>query len=468
LALLLLHDHLLTKGGIATSTGPLKLAVLNHKARLSAELKRALLRRGHSTVASLKAATEEKSASRIPRWVRVNTLKSSFYDVISRLSEYTIVADLKEVLEAGSSMKLYYCDPFVADLLAFPPSTDLTTSVLYKEGKIILQDRSSCLPAFLLNPPTHTTCIDATAAPGNKTTHLAAILSGSGKVIAFEKDHRRSEILRTMVTKAGGDKCITIYPGADFLRSDPDSKNLREATHLLLDPSCSGSGIVGREEYTLITPAPTPPSIGKKKRKRGSKRSETKPATVATKDGAAAPGEEEEKEEDANSDTSQMRLLALAEFQSNMIQHAMLFPAARKISYSTCSIHAEENEDVVSAVLASKVAQRRGWRVETREEGTLKDWPRRGLNGRGLTEKEAEGCIRCNPVEDGGIGFFVVAFVRDGSVDGEAADEDGQCERGVGETAGAYEGEEEWRGFSDDEPAMAKVATRKKNKKRKK
>jgi len=403
------------------------------------------------------AATEERrSASKIPRWVRVNTLKSSFDDVISRLSEYTIVADLKEVLEAGSSKKLYYRDPFVVDLLAFPPSTDLTTSALYKEGKIILQDRSSCLPAFLLNPPTHATCIDATAAPGNKTTHLAAILSGSGKVIAFEKDLRRSEILRTMVTKAGGDKCITIHPGADFLRSDPNSKKLREATHLLLDPSCSGSGIVGREEYTLITPAPTPPSTGKKKRKRGSKRAETtRPVTVATKDDAVAPGEEEE-EEDASSDTSQKRLLALAEFQSNMIQHAMLFPAARKISYSTCSIHAEENEDVVSAVLASKAAQRRGWRVETREEGTLKNWSRRGLNGRGLTEKEAEGCIRCNPVEDGGIGFFVVAFVRDGSVDGEAADEGSECERGVGEKAGAYDGEEEWRGFSDEEPAPQK------------
>lgn len=51
-------------------------------------------------------------------------------------------------------------------------------------GKIILQDKASCFPALVLNPPSNddTHVIDATAAPGNKTSHLSAIMKGRGKV----------------------------------------------------------------------------------------------------------------------------------------------------------------------------------------------------------------------------------------------------------------------------------------------
>lgn len=45
------------------------------------------------------------------------------------------------------------------------------------------------------------------------------------------------------------------------------------------------------------------------------------------------------------------RLQALAGFQRRVLSHALSFPALWRLVYSTCSLHQEENEDVVQAVL---------------------------------------------------------------------------------------------------------------------
>ena len=55
---------------------------------------------------------------------------------------------------------------------------------MYHEGKVILQDKASCFPPFVLAPPAEedSVVIDATAAPGNKTSYLSALMQGKGKV----------------------------------------------------------------------------------------------------------------------------------------------------------------------------------------------------------------------------------------------------------------------------------------------
>lgn len=45
------------------------------------------------------------------------------------------------------------------------------------------------------------------------------------------------------------------------------------------------------------------------------------------------------------------RLQALSGFQRRILSHALRFPAVQRLVYSTCSVHREENEDVVHAVL---------------------------------------------------------------------------------------------------------------------
>jgi 25S rRNA (cytosine2278-C5)-methyltransferase len=75
-------------------------------------------------------------------------------------------------------------DKHIPNLLAFPAQTSFQDDIAYTSGKIILQDKASCFPAAVLAPPSsNRACvIDATAAPGNKTSHLSALMEGKGTV----------------------------------------------------------------------------------------------------------------------------------------------------------------------------------------------------------------------------------------------------------------------------------------------
>lgn len=80
--------------------------------------------------------------------------------------------------------KSFKRDEHIPDLLAFHPNARFTEDSLYLSGKIILQDKASCFPAYILSPPASddAVVIDATAAPGNKTSHLCAIMQNKGQV----------------------------------------------------------------------------------------------------------------------------------------------------------------------------------------------------------------------------------------------------------------------------------------------
>lgn len=103
------------------------------------------------------------------------------------------------------SMTPLYCsskgfgrDEHIPDLLLFPPDLQFVDDPLYHEGKIILQDKASCIPAFVLSPPAtdRTVTIDATAAPGNKTSHLSALMQNKGKVRPMNSLPSRSTLGR--------------------------------------------------------------------------------------------------------------------------------------------------------------------------------------------------------------------------------------------------------------------------------
>ena len=463
---------LLAKTGVAAPANHvLKLAVTRHKARLSAEFTKARIRHGHATLDAFKEAVNNgeldkedgagQKISRHPRWVRVNTIKSTLEkQLATTFAGFNKTDNIKDVLVAPRKSKIYYEDPNIPNLLALPSRIDLSRSPAYTSGQIIFQDKASCFPAYLLNPlPSDGDVIDATAAPGNKTTHLAAIVSSQSHtgqrpmVIAFERDKGRTLILQKMVKLASADSVVQVKASSDFLATKPGSDEFANVGAILLDPSCSGTGIVGRDDAIKMH---LPEAQGgltssqkldkSKKRKRDETKELSEASTTLNLD-----MDDSTPEETPTDGKLSERLAALSTFQLHILTHAMRFSNARKITYSTCSIHFEENEGVVFQALASSAAKERGWRILSREEQVdgLKNWHRRGVweNEKlsceldDMSRKEVLGaCIRCEKdTEEGTMGFFVAGFVREGDTMPAQL------------TVSAIDDAEEWNGFSDDD-----------------
>ncbi|EMF15582.1 NOL1/NOP2/sun domain protein [Sphaerulina musiva SO2202] len=492
LALLLVHDLFLAKKGIALpATHGLHSSISRHKARLSAELTKARIRRGFGSLDDLRKDVEGRAIShsssdgseiptRHPRWIRINTLKTSLEEELKEdtgaFSTFTQAKSLKEIIQAAPTSRLVYIDENIPDLVAIASPEEPTTFKAYRCGKLILQEKASCFPAYLLDYHSSPEgeagdVIDACAAPGNKTTHIAAIVrshNGTGRVFACERDPERSKTLSKMTKIAGADEIVTIKAKQDFTRLDPTKKEFANVKGLILDPSCSGSGIFGRDEGTIVVRLPSLTAIEEnlpkgKKRKRGGKNDKPQeqkpPAELETQ--AAAVEEEIPDDENQDDEKLQKRLENLAGFQLSIIKHAMAFPSAERITYSTCSLHGQENEEVVVKALLSDIAKRRGWRILKRREQVegMQKWHKRGdiqavgqkRNGDGAKLEVAEvadACIRCDKGgEDGTMGFFVAGFVRDESSAMNVSEEDHAAEVSVE----LEDNEAEWGGFSEDE-----------------
>lgn len=107
---------------------------------------------------------------------------------------------------------------------------------IYNEGKIYMQSLSSMLPPIILEPKEKENILDMTAAPGGKTTQMAAIANNKALITACEKNKIRCDRLEYNVNKQGA-KCINIMR--------EDARNLSDFfsfDKILLDAPCSGSG----------------------------------------------------------------------------------------------------------------------------------------------------------------------------------------------------------------------------------
>ena len=131
-----------------------------------------------------------------------------------------------------SKPKVFALDAHIEPLLALPAAVSLPTISAYQDGRLLAQDKASCMPAWVLLTPALADAedraaaraageigpdedmpkrgkglrvLDATAAPGNKTTMAAALIAGdeiNGKVTACERDQGRFKVLKDMLKRA--------------------------------------------------------------------------------------------------------------------------------------------------------------------------------------------------------------------------------------------------------------------------
>mmetsp|Transcript_47529 Transcript_47529/g.110871 ORF Transcript_47529/g.110871 Transcript_47529/m.110871 type:complete len:518 (+) Transcript_47529:144-1697(+) len=324
------------------------------------------------------AANAYAPAPKLPRFVRVNNLLMSDDQARAHLTSL----GLRCVPAAAGANSLavqkgtFCADPVLPGLFALPPGTSLHEDEKVARGHLVLQDRSSCMSALALAPPAGALVIDTCASPGNKTLHCASLM-GSGSITAFERDPARLATLQRRVGEQAG-RLIVTPRFADFLAADVCAEEFRRVTHVLIDPSCSGSGLVAAREAF---------SAGD---------------FASEHEGSGSLGPESAEVE------------ALANAQERIILHAMRLPSAAAIVYSTCSVYRRENEDVVMRVLG----QCDGRFVLVK---CLPDWPHRGLEaaqGEDELRRVSQLVCRATAEADSTNGFFVARFERVAAVGG--------------------------------------------------
>ena len=157
--------------------------------------------------------------------LRVNRLKSNIQDIMNCLKENRIKFD----------RVLWYSDALI---LKEATEKQIQKLDIYENGGIYLQSLSSMIPPLVLNPKENEKVLDLTAAPGSKTTQMAAMMNNKGYILANELDALRCERLKYNIEKQGV-TIVTVNNG----RGEVVGKKYEAVfDKVLLDAPCSGEG----------------------------------------------------------------------------------------------------------------------------------------------------------------------------------------------------------------------------------
>ena len=226
-----------------------------------------------------------------PVTFRVNTLKNNVEAIENKLNqekiEYEKVPWSKEafIIKKTSKREIQELD-------------------IYKNGEIYLQSLSSMLPPIILKPQEGADILDMAAAPGGKTTQMAALSKNKAHITACEKNKIRAERLKYNVDKQGASCVFIMEKDARYI------DDFFSFDQILLDAPCSGSGTLNINDSNF--------------------------KNVFTKKLIE------------KSISSQLALLKKA---------IKILKPGKEIVYSTCSILACENEEVLKKILTSENAE---------------------------------------------------------------------------------------------------------------
>ena len=109
----------------------------------------------------------------------------------------------------------------------------------FRDGWFVVQDQAAQLISLLLSPQPGETILDACAAPGGKTTHLAELMQDQGAVVALELDASRMVKIRENSRRLGLTSIAAI-------QGDATSYCEGSYDRVLIDAPCSGLGVLRR------------------------------------------------------------------------------------------------------------------------------------------------------------------------------------------------------------------------------
>jgi len=222
-----------------------------------------------------------------PITIRTNTLKSRRKELQDVLAERGVQLEAVPWSEEG--------------LQVFTSRIPIGATPEYLAGHYMIQSASSLTAVMALDPKPGERILDMCAAPGGKTTHIAAKMKNQGVLVANDINAERIAALTANLHRLGVKNCIwTNIDGKKY------KTYMAGFDRILLDAPCTGSGIISRD-----------PQIKIKKTK------------------------------------EDLRLLC--KDQKELILSAIDSCADEGIIvYSTCSILVEENEDIIEYALSRR------------------------------------------------------------------------------------------------------------------
>ncbi|HTS86420.1 MAG TPA: RsmB/NOP family class I SAM-dependent RNA methyltransferase [Usitatibacter sp.] len=179
----------------------------------------------------------------------------------------------------------------------------LNTHPMFLDGAVEVQDEGSQLLGLLVEPRRGEMVVDFCAGAGGKTLQLGAAMGSSGRLYAFDVSDKRLANLAPRLKRSG---LSNVHPQRISGENDPKVKRLRgKIDRVLVDAPCTGLGTLRRN-----------------------------PDLKSRQDVTAL----------AELNAKQRSILAAAA--------ALVKPGGRLV-YGTCSLLAEENEDIVAEFLAA-------------------------------------------------------------------------------------------------------------------
>lgn len=158
-----------------------------------------------------------------PVTLRANALASDAGTVAAALARAGI----------GFSQPAWYPDAFVLDATSERAVWDLD---IYRDGSVYLQSLSSMVPPLIMGPRAGADVLDMCAAPGGKTSQMAALAGAAAHITACEMSAPRAEKLTYNLRKLGATNVQVMRCDArrldEFFRFD----------QILVDAPCTGTG----------------------------------------------------------------------------------------------------------------------------------------------------------------------------------------------------------------------------------
>merc|ERR1719266_1900282 len=164
-----------------------------------------------------------------PVTIRTNSLKTRRRDLAQALINRGVNLD-----PVGKWSKV--------GLVVYSSQVPLGATPEYLAGHYILQGASSLLPVMTLAPQENEKILDMAAAPGGKTTHIAALMRNTGLLYANDANKARCKAIVGNLHRLGiTNTVVCTYDG----RKMPGI--LKGFDRVLLDAPCSGTGVIAKD-----------------------------------------------------------------------------------------------------------------------------------------------------------------------------------------------------------------------------